>query len=98
MILVRGTGRQEEEERQNPCKIKYPMGEKPHNKSRSSLRLKVFAMIFQMIPYSQLLLDIIEKILKRGIAPADGMIRAVLFDQWETIKVRTIKTFFDCEA
>lgn len=55
-------------------------------------------MIFQMIPYSQLLLDIIEKILKRGIAPADGMIRAVLFDQWETIKVRTIKTFFDCEA
>lgn len=63
-------------------------------------------MIFQMISCSQLLLDMIGKILERGIAPADGMIRAALSDQSETIgltdlenvKVLTIKTLFDCGA
>jgi hypothetical protein len=59
-----------------------------------------------MISCSQLLLDMIGKILQRGIASADGMIRAALPDQSETIgltylgnvKVLTVKTFFDCEA
>jgi hypothetical protein len=42
-------------------------------------------MIFQMISCSQLLLDMIGKIIERGIASADGMIRAALSDQSETI-------------
>jgi len=49
-----------------------------------------------MISYSQLLLDMIGKILERGIAPADGMIRAVLFDQSETIEFTLICEMKKC--